>query len=76
MHILYPTPHRPTHGVACFFNPSTMKNKNRGWQRIILLILPYFLIVGLFQIIGFIIAGLGFFYRLRMIPQKVNSGTK
>ncbi len=33
-----------------------MENKNRGWQRILLLIVPYILIVGIFQYIGKLIA--------------------
>ncbi|MFO7672151.1 MAG: type II CAAX endopeptidase family protein [Lutibacter sp.] len=33
-----------------------MENKNRGWQRILLLIVPYILIVGIFEYIGALIA--------------------
>lgn len=33
-----------------------MENKNRGWQRILLLIIPYIFIVGIFQYIGALIA--------------------
>lgn len=33
-----------------------MENKNRGWQRILLLIVPYILIVGIFEYIGTLIA--------------------
>jgi hypothetical protein len=33
-----------------------MENKNRGWQRILLIILPYIFIVGIFQYIGALIA--------------------
>ena len=32
----------------------------KGWQRILILIFPYFLIVGIFQFIGLIIAGVDF----------------
>ena len=32
-------------------------NKNRGWQRVLLLIFPYIIIVGVFQLIGVICAG-------------------
>ena len=32
-----------------------MENKNRGWQRILLIILPYIFIVGIFQYIGALI---------------------
>lgn len=34
-----------------------MENKHRGWQRILLIILPYIFIVGIFQFIGTLIAG-------------------
>jgi CAAX protease family protein len=33
------------------------KNKHRGWQRILLLILPYIFIVGIFQFFGALISG-------------------
>lgn len=33
-----------------------MENKNRGWQRILLIIIPYLFIVGIFQFIGALIA--------------------
>ena len=32
-----------------------MKNKNRGWQRVLLIIIPYIFIVGIFQYIGVLI---------------------
>jgi len=35
-----------------------MKNKHRGWQRVLLLIIPYIFIVGFFQFIGGIILGI------------------
>lgn len=34
-----------------------MKNKHRGWQRVLLIILPYIFIVGIFQYIGAVVAG-------------------
>ncbi|NRS87548.1 hypothetical protein HNQ02_000455 [Flavobacterium sp. 7E] len=34
-----------------------MQNKHTGWQRMLLIIIPYFIIVGIFQYIGAIIAG-------------------
>jgi len=34
-----------------------MKNKHAGWQRVLLLILPYVLVVGLFQFVGMLVAG-------------------
>ena len=34
-----------------------IKNRNRGWQRIIKLIIPYFIMVGIFQFIGMLITG-------------------
>ncbi|PQV47265.1 hypothetical protein CLV33_10747 [Jejuia pallidilutea] len=37
-----------------------MKNKNAGWQRILLLIIPYFIIVGVFQLIGGLLSGIKF----------------
>jgi hypothetical protein len=37
-----------------------MENKHRGWQRILLIILPYIFIVGIFQVIGALIAGVDF----------------
>jgi hypothetical protein len=37
-----------------------MENKNRGWQRVLLIILPYIFIGGLFQFIGALIAGADF----------------
>lgn len=37
-----------------------MENKHRGWQRILLIILPYIFIVGIFQLIGALIAGADF----------------
>jgi hypothetical protein len=37
-----------------------MINKNRGWQRVLLIIIPYIFIVGLFQVIGGFIAGVDF----------------
>ena len=33
------------------------ENKHKGWQRILLLIIPYFFIVGFFQFIGTLISG-------------------
>lgn len=36
----------------------TEKNKHLGWQRILLLIIPYVLIVGIFQLIGVYISGI------------------
>ena len=33
-----------------------MENKNRGWQRILLIIIPYIFIVGIFEFIGALIA--------------------
>ncbi len=35
--------------------PIKMENKNRGWQRILLIIIPYIFIVGIFQYIGALI---------------------
>jgi len=35
-----------------------MKNKHRGWQRVLLLIIPYIFIVGFFQFIGALILGI------------------
>lgn len=37
-----------------------MENKNRGWQRILLIILPYTFIVGIFQFIGALVAKVNF----------------
>lgn len=37
-----------------------MENKNRGWQRILLIIIPYIFIVGIFQFIGALIAKANF----------------
>lgn len=34
--------------------------ENYGWQRIILLIASYIFVVGIFQIIGYLIAGVDF----------------
>ena len=34
-----------------------IENKNRGWQRLLLFILPYIFIVGSFQLIGGLITG-------------------
>lgn len=34
-----------------------MENKHRGWQRVLLIILPYIFIVGIFQYIGAVVAG-------------------
>lgn len=34
-----------------------MKNKNIGWQRILLLIIPYLIVVSIFQFIGALISG-------------------
>ena len=34
-----------------------MGNKNRGWQRVLLIILPYIIIVGIFQFMGALITG-------------------
>ena len=34
-----------------------IKNRNIGWQRIIKLIIPYFIMVGIFQFIGMLITG-------------------
>ena len=36
-----------------------MKNKNIGWQRVLLIIFPYLIIGGVFQFIGMLIAGVG-----------------
>ncbi|MGK0253496.1 MAG: membrane protease YdiL (CAAX protease family) [Mariniflexile sp.] len=35
-----------------------MKNKHRGWKRVLLLIIPYIFIVGFFQFIGALILGI------------------
>lgn len=35
-----------------------MENKNRGWQRVLLIIIPYLLVIGGFQLIGALIAGI------------------
>jgi len=35
-----------------------MQNKNIGWQRIILIIIPYFIIVGIFELTGSLLAGI------------------
>lgn len=32
----------------------------KGWQRILLLIIPYFFVVGVFQFTGFLLAGVNF----------------
>lgn len=37
-----------------------MKNKNAGWQRVLLLIIPYFIFVAIFQLIGASISGIAF----------------
>jgi len=37
-----------------------MENKHRGWQRILIFIVPYFVIVGFFQFLGMFIAGIDF----------------
>lgn len=34
-----------------------MENKHRGWQRVLLIILPYIFIVGIFQYVGALVAG-------------------
>ncbi len=34
-----------------------MENKHRGWQRVLLIILPYIFIVGIFQYLGALVAG-------------------
>ena len=39
---------------------SETKSKFKGWHRILLIILPYFLIVGIFQLVGGLIAGIDF----------------
>jgi len=40
---------------------NTIKNKNIGWQRVLMIILPYFIIVGIFQVIGLLIAKVDIF---------------
>lgn len=35
-------------------------DKKMGWIRVLLLIFPYVIIVGIFQIIGYIIGGISF----------------
>lgn len=37
-----------------------ISNKHQGWQNVLQIILPYFLIVGIFQIIGYSITGIDF----------------
>jgi membrane protease YdiL (CAAX protease family) len=37
-----------------------MKRENRGWQRVLLIIIPFILIVGTFQFIGLLIAGVDY----------------
>lgn len=37
-----------------------MRSKHRGWQNVLFLIIPYFIIVVFFQIIGMLIAGVDF----------------
>lgn len=42
---------------------NTMENKENkyiGWVRVIALIFPYFITVGLFQVIGYLVAGVDF----------------
>ena len=34
-----------------------MKNKNAGWQRVLLFIIPYFIVAGIFQFIGVLVSG-------------------
>ncbi|MDD3723409.1 MAG: type II CAAX endopeptidase family protein [Lutibacter sp.] len=34
-----------------------MENKNKGWQRVLLIIIPYIFIAGIFEMIGTLIAG-------------------
>ena len=34
-----------------------MKGKNRGWIRVLLIIIPYFIIVSIFQVLGMYLAG-------------------
>jgi membrane protease YdiL (CAAX protease family) len=44
-----------------------MKDKKKGWQRLLMFILPYFLFVGFFQLIGSLIAGIS--------PKEINSAS-
>ena len=37
-----------------------MLNKNRGWQRVLLIVIPYFFVEGIFQIIGMLIVNVDF----------------
>ena len=34
-----------------------MKGKNRGWIRVLLIILPYIIVVSIFQVLGMYLAG-------------------
>ena len=34
---------------------------NRGWQRVFGLVIPYFIVVGVFQLIGYTIANIDIF---------------
>lgn len=40
---------------------NTIKNKNIGWQRVLMIIIPYFFIVGIFQVVGLLIAKVDIF---------------
>jgi len=50
-----------------------MLNKNKGWQRVLLIIIPYFFIVGIFQSIGMLIANVGLdnLYSQKSIEQNL-----
>ena len=43
-----------------FITKIVYENNNRGWQRVLLLIIPYIFIVGIFQFIGLLIAGVDY----------------
>ncbi|KJD34057.1 peptidase [Tamlana nanhaiensis] len=34
-----------------------MNNNHKGWQRVLLILIPYFIIVSIFQLIGYLLAG-------------------
>lgn len=48
---------------------STVVDKHQGWQNVLQIILPYFIIVGIFQMIGYTIAGIDFM-NFQSIPRS------
>ena len=52
---------------------NTTKKNHNGWQRVFAILIPYFLIVGIFQALGMLIAGVDFMNKSHAITNTQNT---